>query len=172
MGNGRVITENRKTKTRMLSEIGIIAAMYTALVLVFAPISFGPLQMRVSEALCVLPFFTPVAVPGLFIGCLISNAIGLAMGTALGIFDVIFGSLATLAAAYLASKIKQKWLVPLPSVLINAFVVGGLLYAYLGVPYWINVLYVGVGQAIACYAFGMPLLFVLDRYKTKIFKVN
>ncbi|MEG2881676.1 MAG: QueT transporter family protein, partial [Christensenella sp.] len=126
----------------------------------------GQIQLRVAEALCVLPFFTPAAVPGLFIGCLIANI----FGSTLGLMDIIVGSLASLAAAFLASKIKNKWLVPLPSVILNAFLVGWVLNTMLGLPYFINVLYVGVGQALACYAIGMPLLFILDKYKNRIFK--
>ena len=72
----------------------VIAAIYTVLTLVFAPISFGPVQFRIAEALCILPFFTPAAVPGVFIGCLLSN---LLCGAAP--LDIVFGSLATLIGA-------------------------------------------------------------------------
>ena len=156
----------RKTgAARWVSEVGVIAAIYAVLTIVLAPISFGPIQLRVSEMLTILPFFTTASVPGLFIGCLIANA----FGSSLGILDIVAGSLATLAAAAIASKIKKKWLVPLPSVIINAFVVGYVLNIMLGVPYWETVLWVGMGQAVACYGFGMPLLFVLERYKNRIF---
>lgn len=155
-----------KITTRRLCEMGIIAAIYALLTLMLAPISFGPMQLRVSEALCVLPFFTPSAVPGLFIGCLIANL----LGSSFGLLDIIIGSLATLAAAFVTSKIKNKWLVPLPSVVLNAFLVGLVLFIELDMPYFINVLYVGVGQAVACYGIGMPLLFVLNRNKKAIFR--
>lgn len=154
-----------KIKTRLLCEMAVIAAIYAVLTLALAPISFGQFQIRVSEALCVLPFFTPAAVPGLFIGCVIANL----FGSTLGIMDIVVGSLATLAAAFVASKVKNKWLVPLPSVLLNAFLVSWVLSVVLELPYWLNVLYVGAGQAIACYGIGMPLLFLLERNKKAVF---
>ena len=142
----------------------MIAAMYAVLTIILAPISYGPVQFRIAEALTILPFFTTSAIPGLFIGCLIANTFG---GN--GLWDIIFGSLATLASAWAASKIKIKWLVPLPSVLVNAFVVGFVLHITLGVPYWATVGWVGFGQAVTCWGLGMILLYVLDKYKTRIF---
>ena len=150
---------------RFMAEAGIIAALYFALTVAVAPISYGQLQIRISEALCVLPFFTPAAIPGLFIGCLLANILSF-----LGLFDVIFGSLATLIAAIITYNLKNKWFLPLPSVVVNAFVVGALLYYLAELPFWISVLYVGAGQAIACYALGMPLYFVLNRHKNKLFQ--
>ena len=160
-----------------MAEAGIIAALYFVLTII-NPLAFGQIQIRFSEALCVLPFFTPAAVPGLFIGCLLSNL----AGSPLGLYDIIFGSLATLAAAfstYYIGKIsrkktpdggKTKWLLPLPAVVINAFVVAAILHSYLEFPYWETVAFVGAGQAIACYILGMPLFFLLYRYKQALFK--
>ncbi|NLB61873.1 MAG: QueT transporter family protein, partial [Clostridiales bacterium] len=126
-------------------------------------------------ALCVLPFFTFDAVWGLFAGCLIANTLTGGMPA-----DIIFGSLATLFAALCSYAIKRsnfaksnetlaKWLVPLPAIVINAFVVGWLLkYVYsLPVSYESACLYVAAGQAIACYGVGMPLLTLLDRPSIK-----
>ncbi|MDD5017006.1 MAG: QueT transporter family protein [Eubacteriales bacterium] len=149
---------------RFMAEAGIIAAVYFALTMAVAPISYGQLQMRVSEALCILPFFTPAAIPGLFIGCLLANIFSF-----LGIFDVVFGSLATLVAALITHYIRKKWLLPLPSVVVNAFAVGALLYYLAELPFWLSVLYVGAGQAIACYALGMPLFFLLNKHKDRLF---
>jgi len=159
---------------RYLTQGAVIAALYVTLTLVFRPISFGPIQVRVSEMLCVLPFFTPAAVPGLFVGCFIGNL----LGSNLGIMDVILGSLATLASAYLASKIKKWWLLPLPAVVINAFVVGFVLYYILGAemagdfPFLIcDSLYltasasVFIGQFIACFGGGLLLYWVLRMRK-------
>ena len=154
-----------KLKVRFLCETGIIAALYAALTLALAPISFGAVQVRVSEALCVLPFFTPAGVPGLFLGCIASNL----LGSPLGPMDVIVGSAATLIAALIASRVKKSWLVPLASVLVNAFLVAFVLNVMLGLPYWLNVLYVGAGQAVACYALGMPLLYILSRNRKVLF---
>ncbi|MGI5848472.1 MAG: QueT transporter family protein [Christensenellales bacterium] len=152
-------------RIRFIVEAGIIAALYFALTVAVAPISYGQLQIRVSEALCVLPFFTAAAIPGLFIGCLLANILSF-----LGIFDIVFGSLATLIAAIITYKLKYKWLLPLPSVVVNAFVVGALLYYLAKLPFLISVLYVGFGQAIACYALGMPLFFLLNKHKVRLFR--
>ena len=84
---------NRK-KTLSLAYSAAIAAIYVALTMLVAPIAFGPVQFRISEALTILPFFTPVAIPGLFVGCLLANLLGSA-----AIWDVVFGSLATLIGA-------------------------------------------------------------------------
>ncbi len=151
---------------RFMAETGIIAALYFALTMASIPLSYMTPQVRISEALCVLPFFTPSAIPGLFIGCLLSNL----AGSPLGPYDILFGSLATLAAAFAARYIRPKWLVPLPAVVINAFVVAGILEYYLGILYWESVLWVAAGQLIACYALGLPLLLALNKNKDKLFR--
>ncbi len=149
-----------------LVKAGIIAALYVVLVLVFSFSSFGPIQFRVAEALTILPFFTSAAIPGLFVGCLIANILGGAI-----IWDTIFGSLATLLAAYLSYKLRKKmWLVPVPPILINSVVVGILLkYAY-GIPDGLMLLMgsVFLGQFVAVFGLGMILLSALKPFK-KIF---
>ena len=156
-----------KGSVRWLCEMAMIAALYCVLTVVLSFMSFGPIQCRVSEGLCVLPYFTSASVPGLFIGCLLANA----FGTPIGILDIVLGSAATLASALVASKIKIRWLVPLPSVLFNAFLVPVVLMragrAEQG--YFITMLTVGAGQAIACYGVGMPLMLVFEKYKHKLF---
>ncbi len=132
-----------------------------------APISFGLIQFRIAEALTVLAFYTPAAVPGLFIGCLLANIIG-----GLGIIDIVFGSLATLAAAYMTYKIKNRFLAPLPPVIINALVVGPIVAYYVEVPFYMGMLYVGLGQLVVCYALGLPLLFSLKPYSNRLFGRN
>lgn len=151
-------------KNRYLTEGAILGAVYAALTILLAPLSYGHIQLRVSEALTVLPYFTPAAIPGLFVGCLIANIY------AGSLFDIIFGSLASLIAAILSRKIKKKWLVPLPPVLINAFVIGWVLYKVESLPFWMTSLTVGIGQLLACYGLGLPLLFILDRYRDILFK--
>ena len=158
----------KRSTARWIAEVGVIAAMYAVLTIALAPISFGQVQFRVAEALMILPFFTTSAIPGLFIGCLIANV----LGSSFGILDIVAGSLATLAAAAIASKIKIKWLVPLPAVLVNAFVVAYILNVMAGLPYWLSAAWVGLGEAVTCYVLGMPLLYVLDRYKNRIFPQN
>lgn len=157
----------KQHRIRFFAEAGIIAAAYAALTLLLAPVSYGPLQVRVAEAMCVLPAFTSAAVPGLFLGCLIANLYTAGQG----MLDIVFGSLATLAAAAMTYKLRRKspWLYPLPSVVINAFVVGWVLSVEYGIPFWMNVASVGAGQAVACYALGMPLYFLLQKYRRKIF---
>ncbi len=158
--------------TKKLVQGALIGALYAALTLAFAPISFGLLQVRVSEAFSVMPHFTAAAVPGLFVGCLAANLIAGAP-----LYDVIFGSLATLTAAgmtfWLRRRNMSKWLAPLPAVLVNALAVGALMslvyYPPGEVPYWMGAAYVGAGQAVACYGFGMPLLYLLERYGKKLF---
>ena len=164
----------KKINAKYITQAAIIAALYVTLTFVFRPISFGPIQVRIAEILCVLPFFTPAAVPGLFIGCLVGNG----LGSNLGLIDVVLGSLATLASAYLASKINKWWILPLPAVVINAFAVGFVLYYALGAdmagdfPFLIaDSLYltasasVFIGQLIACYVGGLALFWVLKSRK-------
>jgi len=107
----------------------------------------------------VLPAVTPLAVPALFVGCLAANIAG-----GLGAVDIIFGSLATLAAAYLASRLARRpWLVPLPTIVVNALVVGTYLRFILGldIPLWLSWGYIAAGEVVATYAIGLPLLFFL-----------
>ena len=152
----------KKEKLAHLVQSGIIAAVYAALTLLFSPLSFGLSRLRVSEGLCILPHFTPAAVPGLFLGCVIANIFG-----GFGLLDIVCGSLATLFAAYATYKIKNKWLVPLPAVLANAVIVGAELAYLMNVPFWQAALGVGAGQAISCYVIGMPLLFALEKLQQK-----
>lgn len=151
-------------KTRFLTEASVIGAMYAALTLLFAPISYGQIQVRVSEALTILPMFTPAAIPGLFIGCLVSNIVGTGQPV-----DIIFGSLATLVAAFLSRKMPKRYLVPLPPVVINGIVVGFILNYLYQLPLFITMGWVTLGQMIACYGLGYPLMLLLEKYKRSIF---
>ncbi len=161
---------------KFITYAALIAALYTALTLFavltpFGYISFGPAQIRFAEALTILPAFTPAAIPGLFIGCLISNIAGVSLGLGAGLLDIIFGSLATLLAAIISYKLRdRKWLVPLPPVLINAVVIGYLLNLAFGLPLFAAMLSIGLGQIGACYVIGMPLYFILDKNRNNIFK--
>ncbi len=150
--------------SRFLARGALIGALYVLISLAVAPFGSGLIQARLSEALCVLPWFTPAAIPGLFLGCLLANLLTGAVA-----YDVIFGSLATGLAAlltyYLKRKGYSKWLAPLPAVLINALVVGYLLtYVYeVGVPMALSALSVGAGQMLSCYGLGMSLLGFLEK---------
>jgi uncharacterized membrane protein len=164
--------QSSKLTVRGLALGAIIAAVYALLTIFLAPISSGLIQCRVAEAMCVLPYFTFAAVPGLFVGCLLANLL-----TGAPVYDVLFGSLATLIAAYITFLMRKrvtKYLAPLPSVVINALVVGALLtYVYqVGVRYWVAVGYVAVGQAIACFALGLPLMALLGKFGDSFFESN
>ncbi len=158
-------------KTRLMTESALIAAVYVALVLLFKPISFGAIQFRIAEALCVLPFFSLSAVPGLALGCLLGNFFS---GAAMP--DVIFGTFATLLAAILSYKLRtvSKWLVCLPPILANAVIVPFVLqYAY-GVTdgYFFLFATVGIGEILAVGVLGNVLLLALEGKKELIFRTE
>lgn len=150
-------------KLNYLVRVAMIGAIYVILNIIFAPISYGPVQVRIAEALTVLPFIEPSAIIGLFLGCILANIYG-----GLGMVDIIGGSLCTLIAAYLTSKMKNPKLAPLPPVLINAFGVSIYLHLLFDLPYWITVLYIGIGEVIACYILGYPLLILLIKNKKRL----
>ncbi|AGB40702.1 putative membrane protein [Halobacteroides halobius DSM 5150] len=143
-----------KINSKLIAKIGILAAIYTVITLLFAPISYGQIQVRISEALTLLPFyFGPWAAIGLWIGCMIANIFG-----GLGLIDIIFGSLLTLIAGLLATRAHNKWTAGLYPVLINGLGVALILKFTIGLPYWITSLYVGLGEAISVYIIGIPLV--------------
>ncbi len=145
-------------------QAAIIAAMYAALTIGFQPICYGQIQVRVSEVLTVLPFFTPAAIPGLFVGCLLANVF-----SPIGLADVIFGSLATLIAAYVTSKMRKTYLAPLPPVIVNGIVVGFELYYVYKLPLFASMGWVALGEIIVCYGVGYFLVLTLDKNKERIF---
>ncbi len=130
-----------------------IAAIYAVLTIFLAPISYGPLQCRISEVLCILPAMSPTAVWGLFVGCLVANIF---TGS---LVDIIFGSLTTLIAAILTYKTRKNiYVAMIFPVALNAIIVGTYLaIIYGGIPILLSMLYVGLGQAISCYVIGIPL---------------
>jgi hypothetical protein len=109
---------NMKNKsTLFLVQAALIAAVYVVLTLVFAPFSYGEIQVRISEALTILPFFTPAAIPGLFVGCILANLLGGAIP-----LDIAFGSIATLIGAVFTYKLRNsnKWLAPVPPIVASS----------------------------------------------------
>lgn len=154
-------------KTVFMVQAALIAAVYAAVTIALAPISYGQLQVRVSEALTVLPFFTPAAIPGLFVGCIVANIFGGG-----GPIDIIFGSLATLLAAYLSYKMPRKWLVPIPPIIVNGVVIGYVLNYLYQMPLVVTMMWVAIGETVACYALGYPLMSVFERYKERIFNTG
>jgi len=148
-------------RSKYLVQGAVIAAVYTAVTLLLMPLSYGVMQIRVSEALTVLPALTPAAIPGLFVGCLVSNMLG-----PYGVIDMVLGSTATLLAAIGSYKLrKSAFLVPLPPVLANGLIIGPMLYYVYAVPvpFWACIFWVALGEAIACYVIGFPLLKYLSK---------
>lgn len=152
---------------RFLTQAALIAALYAAVTLLLAPISYGQLQVRASEALTLLPIIAPAAVPGLFVGCLLANLLNPAGTTAL---DVVFGSLATLAAALLTRRLRHRPLAAAAApVAINALVVGWVLTTLYQLPYLATAGWIGLGELIACCALGFPLLWALKKLPERTF---
>ncbi|MBQ1190041.1 MAG: QueT transporter family protein [Lachnospiraceae bacterium] len=157
----------KENKTRNLVFSALIAAIYVVLTLLLRPISYGPIQFRVSEALCVLPYFTPAAIPGVFIGCLISNLLGGAV-----LMDIVFGSLATLIGAIGSWLLRRnRWLVSLPPILSNTLIIPWVLkFAYGSEDLiWYMMITIGIGEILAIGVLGQLLISVLAKYRKMIF---
>ena len=158
----------KNKKVKFIVDAAVIAALYVVLTFISSlfGLSSGVIQIRISEALTILPAFTPATIPGLFIGCILSNLL-----TGGLILDVVFGSLATLIGAvgtYLLRK--KKWIVSLPPIISNILIVPLILRYVYGAPdaYLFMVGTVGAGEIISCGILGMILYFAVDKYK--IFK--
>lgn len=144
---------------KFITQAAVIAAIYVVLVVIFNYISFGPVQFRIAEALTILPYFTPAAIPGLFVGCIIANILGGAI-----VWDVVFGSIATLIGAigtYLLRK--NKWLAPVPPIVANTIIVPFVLKFAYGSEGMFAMFFVtvGAGEIIVCGIIGMILLYAL-----------
>lgn len=159
----------KNNKLSVLTQAAMIAALYVALTYVFRPISFGEVQVRISEALTVLPVFTFAAVPGLYVGCLLGNLLGGAV-----LPDVIFGSLATLLGAVGTRLLRKSHpvLAILPPIVSNMVIVPFVLrYAYqLPLPIPLMMLSVGVGEVLSCGVLGLLLYRALMKQKDYIFQ--
>ena len=160
----------KQKKAYFITQAAVIAALYVVLTMFINAFNLasGAIQVRISEALTILPYFTPAAIPGLFVGCLLSNFL-----TGAAIWDIVFGSLATLLGAigtYLLRK--WKWCAPLPPILANTIIIPFVLtYAYGlpgGIPFFM--LTIGAGEVLSCGILGMILLFALQTYRDVIFK--
>lgn len=156
-------------KVLFICHAAMIAALYVVLTLVASSIDLasGNIQVRFSEALTILPFFTPAAIPGLAIGCLISNLI-----TGCVPLDILFGTIATLIGALGSYALRRyKWLVPLPPILANAIIVPWVLRLGYGMalPIPFMMLTVGIGEILSCYVLGMILLFALEKSGKALF---
>lgn len=162
-------------RVRFLAVTGLIAGLYTALTLVLAPMAFGPVQCRAAEALTILAAYTPAAIPGLTVGCVISNLVGLTMGANVaGALDILLGTLATGIAAWLSYRLRNfrikglPFWSTIPPIVTNALIVGTELavvlvpdltiYGWLG-----EVGLVATGQIVACMGGGLLLAGVLQK---------
>ena len=155
--------KNRST-VRELTLAAMLAAVYAVLTMVLPIPQYAGVQIRFAEALTVLPFLFPMATPGLFVGCVIANLL-----SPYGLLDVLAGSAATLLACLWTKRLKHRVLAPLPAVVCNAAIVGAVIaFAQTGrggtfwTAYALNALSVGVGELIAGYLLGLPLLRVLS----------
>lgn len=161
----------QQQKTILLAQSGVIAAAYVALTLLLQPICFGSVQCRLSEMLTILPVYTPAAVPGLTVGCFLSNLIGLSSGVnPAGAWDLLFGTVATLSAALLTRWLRGvRWLkmpiaATLPPVIVNAVIVGAELFVmYGGFPLYVHMLLVGAGQVVSCTVGGSLLALTMEK---------
>lgn len=153
-------------KTGTLTRAAIIAALYAAMTLLFAPLSYGEVQIRFSEALTILPILLPEAVPALAVGCLLANVLG-----GCTIFDIVFGTLATLLAALCTRALRRNVLLAsaMP-VLFNGVIVGAVVhYAYApGVALPLCMLFVALGEAVSCMLLGRIVLRAAERIPQRL----
>lgn len=158
-----------KITTKMIARAGVIAGLYTAISMLVFPLAGGAVQIRISEALCLLPLFFIEAIPALFIGCLVSNLI-----LGLAVYDILLGSLITLLSAvltYLIGKLIKKHLIKVliggifPVVLNAVFLplIWLLCYGTIEYVYYLQVLILFIGQAVSVYLFGIPLYFAVSK---------
>lgn len=157
-----------KKQVLFLTQAGVIAALYVVLTLLANAFGLAnyAIQVRFSEALTILPFFTPAAIPGVTLGCLISNIV-----TGCALPDIVFGTLASLIGAIGTFLLrKSKWFAPIPPIAANTVIVPFvLLYAYGIEPLWFSFVTVGIGEIISCGILGMLFLNVLSRYRQVLF---
>lgn len=151
------------TRAKHISQAAMIAALYVILTLLtnLLGLANGVIQIRISEALTVLPLYFPAAVPGVFVGCLISNLL-----TGCALWDVVFGSLATLIAAFITSKMhKFKYLATLPPVIANTLIIPPILKIVYTVPdaMWFIYLTVFIGEIISCTVLGTGLITLIEK---------
>ena len=160
--------KKRQTKAICMAYGAMIAALYVVLTMPFASFAFGVVQFRFAEALTILPYFTPAAIPGLTIGCLLANLLAGAP-----LMDVIFGSLATLIGALLSYQLRRhKWAVCLPPILSNMLIIPWVLQLAYGVPDAIPYLMftVGLSECIAIGVLGNLLLSALQPMRQVLFE--
>ncbi len=162
----------RDKKVLFITQAAMIAALYVVLTLIANALGLAnyAVQVRFSEALTILPYFTPAAIPGLWVGCVLANLL-----TGCAPLDILFGGMATLLGAFGTYALKKyKWAAPLPPIAANTVIVPFILayvYQFPGsIPYFM--LTVGAGEIISCGILGMILLTVLNKYRNVIFRTD
>lgn len=161
--------KNRES-TVFIVKSAVIAALYAIMTVVISPLSYGMVQCRFSESLIMLCAFTPAAIPGLTVGCLVANIFSF------NPIDMICGTTATLLSAVVGYKLRKvkiggiPWLTPLPAVIFNMIIIGLELSVYLPIEgrgffigFLIQALSVFIGQVIACYIFGVPVYMLINK---------
>ena len=161
--------KNRKS-TVFIVKSAVIAALYAIMTVVISPLSYGMVQCRFSESLIMLCAFSPAAIPGLTVGCLVANIFSF------NPVDMICGTTATLLSAVVGYKLRKvkiggiPWLTPLPAVIFNMIIIGLELSVYLPIEchgflvgFFIQALSVFIGQVIACYIFGVPVYMLINK---------
>lgn len=151
----------KDNKINKLVKIALVAAVYAVLTVAIAPISYGPIQFRLSEVMTLLAFVDPLYIPGLVLGCVISN-----LFSPLGIVDVIVGSTATFFSVYMISKSKNLFVATLWPTLFNGFIIGGELYFLSKLPFLLTSLQVAAGEFVVVTVIGYPLLKLIQNNKT------
>ena len=154
----------KKLNTRQIALNGVVAGLYAAITILTASFAYGNIQFRISEALMMLLLFEPSLTVGLTIGCLIAN-----LFSTVSVLDIVIGTAATLLACLLTTRIKKPALAPLPTILVNAVMVGAML-SWLYMPseqFWYGLLVfggeVGAGEAAVLYVLGLPLYYAMKK---------
>ena len=158
----------KRSSAKYVSQGALIAALYIILTEISAifGLSGGVIQLRLSEALCVLPIYLPAAIPGLFIGCIISNLL-----TGCVIWDIILGSLATLIGAVFTRSLKKsKYLATLPPVIANTLIIPPVLkYVYgFGDAIWFIYVTVFIGEILSCTLLGASIIAFMNKRKKSL----
>lgn len=149
--------------TKRLTRGAMITGLYIVITYILAPVSFGPLQFRASEALTVLPILYPEAIPALFLGVLFSNIFG-----GLGMVDIIGGSFVTLIAAYFTYYYRGSILAYLSPVVFNGLLISIYLKVLFGLPYWLTVIQISISEAVVIFLLGYPLIYYLKKRGTHL----
>ncbi len=149
---------------KSLARAALIAAVYVVLVYAFQPVSFGVIQLRVAEALTVLPVLFPEAIAGLYVGVLLANILG-----GLGLWDIFGGSLVTLIAAYVTYRYRDSWIAYASPIVFNALLISIYLHFIFAQPYLLVAVSIGISQSIVVLFIGVPLIHFL---KSKLHSIN